>query len=90
MSFEFRLLLACARAHPTPEDEAEMRAMLIDGVDWTRFARTAIERGLASMAGRTLIRVASDLVTDDILDAFRATIDRARQRNLALLDEHLV
>jgi protein O-GlcNAc transferase len=89
MSFEFRLLLACARAHPTPEDEAEMRAMLIDGVDWTRFARTAIERGLTSMAGRTLIRVASDLVTDDILDAFRATIDRARQRNLALLDAHL-
>jgi len=89
MSFEFRLLLACARAHPTPEDEAEMRAMLIDGVDWTRFARTAIERGLASLAGRALIRVASDLVTHDILDAFRTTIDRARQRNLALLDAHL-
>jgi hypothetical protein len=39
--FEFRLLWACARARPIPDDEVEMRAMLIDGIEWTRFARTA-------------------------------------------------
>jgi hypothetical protein len=55
MLFEFRLLLACARAHPTPDYEAEIRAMLIDRIDWTRFARTAVECGLASLAGRALI-----------------------------------
>src|SRR5271169_4298887 len=86
MSFEVRLLLACARTHPTPDDEAEMRAMLVDGVDWTRFARTAIACGLASLAGHALIRVAPDLVPDDILDAFRATIDQTREQNRALLD----
>ena len=86
MSFELRLLLACARTHPTRDDEAEMRAMLVDGVDWTRFARAAIACGLVSLAGHALIRVAPDLVPDDILDAFRATIDQTRQQNRALLD----
>ncbi len=69
-----------------PDDEAEIRAMLIDGVDWTRLARAAIACGLVSLAGHALIRVAPDLVPDDILDAFRATIDQTRQQNLALLD----
>jgi protein O-GlcNAc transferase len=86
MSFEVRLLLACARSHPTHDDEAEMREMLVDGVDWTRFARVAIACGLVSLAGHALIRVAPDLVPDDILDAFRATIDQTRQQNRALLD----
>lgn len=86
MSFEVRLLLACARTHPTRDDEAEIRAMLVDGVDWTRFARAAIACGLASLAGHALIRVAPDLVPDDILDAFRATMDQTRQQNRALLD----
>jgi hypothetical protein len=39
--FEFRLLWACPRARPTPDDEVEMRTMLIDSIEWTRFARTA-------------------------------------------------
>ena len=60
--------------------------MLVDGVDWTRFARAAIACGLVSLAGHALIRVAPDLVPDDILDAFRATIDQTRQQNRVLLD----
>ena len=86
MSFEVRLLLACARTHPTRDDEAEMRAMRVDGVDWTRFARAAIACGLASLAGHAFIGVASDLVPDSILDAFRTTIDQTRQQNRMLLD----
>lgn len=86
MSFEFRLLLACARTHLTPDHEAEVRAMLVDGIDWTRFAHAAIACGLASLAGHAFIRVASDLVPDSILDAFRATIDQTRQQNGVLLD----
>jgi len=61
MSFELRLLLACARANPTADDEAEIHAMLIDGIDWTRFARIAAGYGLASLAGHALIRAAPDL-----------------------------
>jgi len=86
MSFELRLLLACARANPTADDEAEIHAMLIDGIDWTRFARIAAGYGLASLAGHALIRAAPDLVPDDIVEAFRVTIDRTRERNRALLD----
>ncbi|MBV8452217.1 MAG: nucleotidyltransferase family protein, partial [Deltaproteobacteria bacterium] len=89
MSVEFRLLLACARANPAPDDEAEIRAMLIDGVDWTHFVRTAIRCGLAGLAGHALMRVAADLVPDEILEAFLVTIDRTREQNRVLLDTAL-
>ena len=67
-----RLLLACARVLTTQEDEAAIRQMLDEGIDWTLFARKAIDHGLAGLAGHTLARVAPDMVPDDILDAFRA------------------
>jgi protein O-GlcNAc transferase len=86
MSSEFRLLLACARANPTRDDEAMIRAILIDGVDWTRFARIAVGHGLASLAGHAFIRITSDLVPDDILEAFREIVGHTRERNQALLD----
>jgi predicted O-linked N-acetylglucosamine transferase (SPINDLY family) len=87
MTREFRLLLACARVEPSREDEAATRQMLSDGIDWTRFARTAVDHGLAGPAGRTLNRVAPDLVPDEIRDAFRANADQTGQRNRALLDD---
>jgi hypothetical protein len=76
MTPEFRLLLACARLLPSQVDEAAMREMLIDGIDWTLLARTAMEHGLAALAGRTLNRVTPDMVPDEIRDAFRTNVDR--------------
>src|SRR5438105_11809626 len=84
MTLEFRLLLACARVLPRQEDEAAIREMLIDGIDWTLFARMAMEHGLAALAGRTLNRVTSDIVPGEIRDAFRAHADQTRQTNRAL------
>src|ERR1700736_2280311 len=84
---ESRLLLACARVLPTREDEAAIRGMLIHGIDWTLFARTAMEHGLAALAGRTLNCVAPDMVPDEIGDALRANLDLTRQKNRALFDD---
>jgi protein O-GlcNAc transferase len=87
MTHEFRLLLACARVLPSEADEAAIREMLIDGIDWTLFARAGMEHGLAGLAGRTLSCVAPDLVPDEIRDAFRANADQTRQSNRALVDD---
>ena len=84
---EFRLLLACVKAPTKQEDEAAIRQMLEKGVDWTLFAQTAIDHDLAVLAGHMLLRVAPDLVPDDILDAFSAIIERTRRRNRVLFDE---
>jgi protein O-GlcNAc transferase len=87
MRREFRLLLACARVEPSHEDKAAIREMLIDGIDWTLFARTAVEHRLAGLPGRTLNRVAPDLVPEEIRDAFRVNAAQTRQRNRALFDD---
>jgi Uncharacterised nucleotidyltransferase len=87
MTREFQLLLACATVLPNREDEAAIREMLIRGVDWTLFARTAMEHGLAALAGRTLNCVAPDMVPDEIGDALRANLDLTRQKNRALFDD---
>jgi protein O-GlcNAc transferase len=87
MTREFRLLLACARVLLSQEDEAAIREMLIDGIDWTLFARTAMEHGLAALAGRTLNCVTPDMVPDEIRDAFRVNVNQTRQKNRALFDD---
>ena len=87
MRLEFRLLLACARVRPSEADEAAIREMLSDGMDWALFAGAAMEHGLAALAGRTLNCVTPDLVPEEIRDAFRANADQTRQRNRALFDE---
>jgi protein O-GlcNAc transferase len=84
---EFQLLLACARVVTTQEGEASIRQMLEQGIDWTLFARRAIDHNLASLAGHTLARVAPDLVPDDILDALRMNIEQTRKKNQALFEE---
>ena len=57
MTLELRLLLACAKVHTTQEDEASIRQILDEGIDWTIFAQCAIDRALASLAGHTLVRI---------------------------------
>src|SRR5882672_6537117 len=87
MTPELRLLLSCARVLTTQADEAAIGQMLDEGIDWTLFIRKAVDHELAGLGGHTLARVAPDLVPDDILDAFRVTVDQTRRRNLALFDE---
>jgi predicted O-linked N-acetylglucosamine transferase (SPINDLY family) len=84
---ELLLLLACAKPYPGREDEAAIRQLLEIGIDWSTFARKAVDHGLASLVGHTLARVAADLVPEDILAAFRTNVDETRKRNRLLLDE---
>jgi protein O-GlcNAc transferase len=84
---ELRLLFACARVLTTEQDEAAIREMLVDDIDWALFARKATDHGLAGLAGHTLARVAPGMVPDDILEAFRAIIDHTSRKNRALFDE---
>jgi predicted O-linked N-acetylglucosamine transferase (SPINDLY family) len=84
---ELQLLLACARARPSKEDEATIRRLLSEGVDWTKFARKAIDHGLAGLVGHTLARMVPEMVPADILGAFRALIEQTRQVNRILLEE---
>ncbi len=61
--------------------------MVAGDIDWRLFAQKAIRHEVAGLAGRALSRLASDLVPDDILDAFSVIIDRTRRRNRALFNE---
>src|SRR5258707_666321 len=86
-ALELRLLLACGRAQPTEQDEAAIRLVLNDGVDWTAFVQKAIAHGLAGLAGHTLTRVTPDMVPEDMLIAFHAFIEQTRKSNEILLKE---
>ncbi len=87
MTLELQLLLACARVRPSQTDAAAVRKILDGTIDWTVFARKALEHGLAEIAGHGLARTAPDRVPAEILDALRGVLDRARQRNQLLFDE---
>ena len=87
MTLEFGLLMACIEDPPSRADATAIRRMLLDGVDWSLFARRAIDHGLVGLAAQTLNFVAPDLVPDDIRDAFHANSEQTRQRNGALLQE---
>jgi hypothetical protein len=82
---EFRIFLASAAAFPTRDNEGVIWNLRIDGIDWSIFAQIAIDRGLASLIGNTLVRVAPDIVRDDNLNAFSVIVNRARQKSDALL-----
>jgi len=84
---ELQLLLACAPAHPTKEDEAAIRLLLNEGVDWKAFVQKAIDHGLAGLAGDTLGRTAPGIVPADMLAAFQAFVEQTRKANQVLLDE---
>ena len=79
MTAELRLLLASARRLSTEEDGVAIRRTLIDGIDWTLFARETVEQGLAGLVGQTLDRLVPEIVPDELRDAFRANFERTRQ-----------
>ena len=87
MTAELGLLLASARHRTTEQDAVAIRVMLMDGIDWTLFARKAVEQGLAGLVGQTLDRLVPDLVPDELRQAFRAHLQQTRQTNRALLVE---
>jgi len=82
---EARLVAACAKVQTTGADEVAIRTLLAGGIDWTAFARMLVERGLTSRAGHTLLRVAPELLPDDISGALRAVVDQTRAANVSLL-----
>lgn len=86
VTLELRLLLACAKFPIPEEDEAAIRQMLGEGVDWTIFVQAAIDRGVTSLVAYRLVRTAPDLVPEDILDALRKVVHRTQSRNRELLD----
>src|SRR5215469_11616020 len=84
-SSELRLLTACARVSGL--EEATIREILEPGIDWTHFTRKVTNHDVACLCGSTLARVAPDLVPEDILDAFRISIERTRTRNQLAFNE---
>ena len=84
---ELRLLLACSRVTSTDAVTDAVRSMLQQKVDWTAFARLAVNHGLAGLAGHTLARVAPELVPEDILDALRTIIDQTSRANRSRYEE---
>lgn len=86
LALESQLLLACAKVHLAAEDEATIRQVLDEGIDWMAFAQQATDSGLASLAAHALIHIAPDLIPDDILGALRTIVDGTRTRNHTLLD----
>lgn len=86
-SRELRLLLLCARMDPTQADEAEIRQMLAAGTDWTAFARKLVDHGVASLVAHTLLRIASDALPAEIVDAFHTIIHETGTQSRAHFDE---
>jgi protein O-GlcNAc transferase len=86
-ALDIRLLNACAKVITSKEDEAAIRQMLVEDVDWTLVARRAIACGLAGLIGNTLSRVAPDMVPEDVLDSFRANLDQNRRHNRRLFEQ---
>lgn len=84
-----RLLLACARAHPSEADRQAILALLDANPDWTGFVQKALSHSVAGLAGHTLVRVASGKVPPDIANAFGVLIAQTRERNGRLLDQLL-
>lgn len=87
MKPELRLLLLCGPGDTTQERQAEIRALLADGIDWTLFARQAIAHGLTSTAASKLTDVAPDILPPDIADAFLVIIEETVRRSRALFEE---
>jgi len=83
---ERELLSACARIATTHEEEAMIRERLTAGLDWLRLARQAIEQGAASRIAHTLVRIAPELIPEDILGAFEDILRETRQQNTSLLE----
>ena len=82
-----RLLLACARTALSGDEVRAIRSQLAEEIDWTIFARKAIDHGLAGLAGHSLIQVADDLVPKAILEALRILVEQTRKSNQNLIDE---
>ena len=87
LSLEFRLLFACDKLVASREDEAAIRQILDESIDWTLFAQSAIDRGRAGVVAHTLVRAAPDMVPDDILDALHKIVDQIQSRNRQVLDQ---
>ena len=87
MTADLRLLLACARSYRSEEETAALRRLLAEGVDWTAFARKAMNHGLVSLVARTFADCAADLVPAEIMDAFLVNASGTAERNNALFAE---
>ncbi len=84
---DIRLLTACAKVITSKGDEAEIRQMLVEGIDWRLVARKAIAHGLDGLVGNTLTGVAPDMVPEDVLNSFRANMDQKRRHNRWLFEQ---
>jgi protein O-GlcNAc transferase len=83
---ESRLLIACTSSAGTEQDEAAIRQMLGQEIDWTSFAQAAVDRGLVSLMACNLVRAAPDLVPAEILDALRKIVAETQSRNRDALE----
>ena len=81
---EFGLLLLCLRATITEPDDAALRRSLLLPIDWTCFARKVTEHNVATPVAQILLKVAPDLLPDDLHYACQTISDEARTASLVL------
>lgn len=86
-SIEFALLLSCAQVCETQETNTTLRQLLEQEIDWRRFVQRLIDHDLTSLVAQRLLDFGSDLLPEDIVDAFEATVAQARVQNSSHLDE---
>ncbi len=87
LSPELRLLLIGAKVATRAAENAAVRELVHAGIDWTGLAHRMVEHGVISSVAQMLLRVAPDLMPEDLLDALRTVLATTRRRNLALFDE---
>lgn len=84
---ELQLILACGHVLANAARSAEIKRLIDEGIDWTVFARLAVDHGMATMAAHNLSRYAPTTIPADILDALLISTEQTRRGNVALLEE---
>jgi hypothetical protein len=86
---EAELLLCCARTVRTSETEAQINALIREGIDWGYLLRTARRHGVAPLLYRHLEAACPQAVPEGVIGTLRDHFRANSVRNLSLTGELL-
>jgi hypothetical protein len=86
---EVELLLCCARTVRSAEEDARIRALLLENMDWEYVLQTARRHGVAPLLYWHLDAVSPEVVPEDVFDRLRDHFRANNLRNLFLTGELL-
>jgi hypothetical protein len=86
---EVELLLCCARTVRSAEEDARIRALLLENMDWDYLLQTARRHGVAPLLYWHLDAVSPEVVPEDVFDRLRDHFRANNLRNLFLTGELL-